>query len=52
MAKRVFSIILNFSCDIVDFLFSIHNFNNVEAEVRAIQRFLWTIKTAARSRIS
>ena len=30
--------------DIVDFLFSIPNFNNVEAEVRGIQRFLWMLK--------
>ncbi len=38
------SIILDFSCDIVDFLFRILNFNNVEAEVRDSQRFLWMIK--------
>ena len=38
------SIILDFSCDIVDFLFSILNFNNVEAEVRGIQRLLLMIK--------
>ncbi len=38
------SIMLDFSCDIVDFLFSIFNFNNVAAEVRGIQRFLWMIK--------
>jgi len=31
-------------CDIVDFLFGILKFNNVEAEVRGIQRFLWMIK--------
>ena len=38
------SIILDFSCDIVDFLFSILHFNNVEAEARGIRRFLWMIK--------
>jgi len=31
-------------CDIVDFLFSIPNFNNVEAEVRGSQHFLWMLK--------
>ena len=31
-------------CDIVDFLFSIPNFNNVEVEVRGIQRFPGMLK--------
>ena len=35
---------LGILCDIVDFLFSIFDFNNVEAEVRGIQPFLWMIK--------
>ena len=38
------SIMLDFSCDIVDFLFSIFNFNNVAAAMRGIQRCRCMIK--------
>ena len=36
--------LLGILCDIVDFLFSILDFNNIEAEVRGIQHFLWIVK--------